>query len=81
MRLLIAALLLLPTVSFAQGTSFDDGPWIAIPAGMTYPEYSSPEEEIRDMADLDGDPSVTTPEELRMIATLTQILGVAPIQN
>ncbi len=33
------------------------------------------------MADLDGDPSVTTPEELRMIATLTQILGVAPIQN
>jgi len=48
---------------------------------MTYPEYTSPEEEIRNMADLDGNPSVTTPEELRMIATLTQILGVAPIQN
>ena len=79
MRLLIAALLLLPTVSFAQGTSFDDGPWIAIPAGMTYPEYTSPEEEIRAMADLDGDPSVTIPEEFRMIATLTQILGMAPI--
>ena len=79
MRLLIAALLLLPTVSFAQGTSFDDGPWIAIPAGMTYPEYTSPEEEIRAMADLGGDPSVTTPEEFRMIATLTQILGMAPI--
>ena len=31
------------------------------------------------MADLDGDPSVTIPEEFRMIATLTQILGMAPI--
>jgi hypothetical protein len=80
MRLLIAALLFLPTVSVAQNITFDDGPWITIPAGMAYPEYTSPEEEIRAMADLDGDPSVTTLEELRMIATLTQILGVLPVE-
>lgn len=81
MRLLIAALALLPTFSSADALFADDGPWIAIPAGMTYPQYTSPEEEIRAMADLDGDPSVTTAEEMQMIATLTQILGLSPVSH
>ena len=81
MRLLIAALALVPSLSFAEGITFEDGPWIAVPAGMIYPEYTSPEAEIRAMADLDGDPGVTTAEEMQMIATLSQILGVSPIVN
>lgn len=81
MRHLIIALALLPSLSIAEGIVFEDGPWVAIPAGILYPDFISPEEEILAMADLDGDPSVTTAEELRMIATLRQILGVSPIAN
>ncbi len=72
------ALLALPTFGSADALQFDDGPWIAIPAGYLAPAMMSPEEEIRAMADLDGDASVTTVNELKMIVLLTQMLGTPP---
>jgi len=83
MRLLFPTLIIsiLPTVSIAQGISFEDGPWIAIPAGMTFDAQLPPVDEIRAMANLDNDPSVTTPQEQEMIALLSQILGLAPLSH
>jgi hypothetical protein len=79
MRILAAlALILLPSFGTAQNITFDDGPWIAIPAGMTFPAQKSPAEEIHAMANLDGNPSVVTDEEREMIALLSQIFGTAP---
>lgn len=79
--LMIAALALMPTLVAAQGIVLDDGPWIAVPTGMTFEAQKSPAEEIKAMANLDGDPSVTTSEELEMIVLLTQILGAEPISR
>ena len=79
--LITLALTILPTFGSVGNVTFDDGPWIAIPAGMSFDAQKSPAEEIRSMADLDGDPTITTAEEIKMIALLTQILGAEPLSQ
>jgi hypothetical protein len=80
MRILITlAVLASPAVGAAETIEFDDGPWIAIPAGYDVTPMFSPAEEIKAMANLDGDPTVTTKAEIKMITLLSQILGTAPV--
>ena len=50
----------------------EDGPWIAIPADFNPGPLTAAD--ILAMADLDGDLTVITEEEARMIAVLTQVL-------
>ncbi|WP_458790634.1 hypothetical protein [Yoonia sp. MH D7] len=80
-KLMTLALIALPTLGMTDTTSFGDGPWIAIPADFEVRAMMSPQDEIRAMADLDGDPLVTTADEIEMIAMLTQMLGTAPTDH
>lgn len=80
MRFLITlALLASPAFAAAETIEFEDGPWIAIPAGYDVTPMLSPADEIKAIADLDGDPTVTTKAEIEMITLLSQILGTAPV--
>ncbi len=74
-RLILLFASLMPMMAHAEGITFEDGPWIAIPAGLIYEPQRTPMEEIRALADLDGDPTVTTSQEHEMIALLVQLLG------
>ncbi len=79
MRTLIAlTIAALPSIGLADSIAFEDGPWIPVPAGMSFQTQMTPMEEIRALADLDGDPTVTTAREIEMIALLTQMLGAQP---
>ena len=76
------ALCLVPLVAGAQTTpqaAMDDGPWIDLPAGYTVDTSPPTAADIHAMADLDGDPSVLTEDEARMIAVLSQILLGSPL--
>lgn len=55
-----------------------DGPWIAIPAGAPIDLGPLSQQAIAVLADLDGNPHVTTAKEAAMIIVLMQVLGVAP---
>lgn len=81
MRILASLIMMtLPFAAIAETTLLDDdGPWIAVPVGMTFDAQMSPADEIKAMADLDGNPDITTAKELEMIALLTQLLGAEPI--
>ena len=61
----------------AGGEFMADGPWGPIPEGGV-PDLPTTPEDLRRMADLDGDPSVTTADEARMIALLSQVLLGTP---
>jgi hypothetical protein len=56
-----------------------DGPWIDLPEGTVITDAAPQYEDILAMADLDGDPSITTPQEARMIALLSDVLMGQPI--
>ena len=58
-----------------------DGPYIDLPEGVIINAAAPSLADIRVMADLDGDPSVTTREEERMIALLSAVLLSAPIAH
>ena len=53
-----------------------DGPWIAIPAGTPVQIGPLSDAALDALADLDGDPAVTTAEERAMRALLRQVLGL-----
>ncbi|WP_133065006.1 hypothetical protein [Flavimaricola marinus] len=55
-----------------------DGPWIAIPAATDVNIGPLSDDAIAALADLDGDPSITTDQEAAMIALLMQVLGSNP---
>ena len=55
-----------------------DGPWIAIPAGAPVDIAPLSDAAIAALADLDGDPAITTAQEHAMIAVLRQVLGLPP---
>jgi hypothetical protein len=56
-----------------------DGPWIDLPEGVVINAAAPTLADIRLMADLDGDPSITTPKEAQMIAILSDVLLGQPI--
>ena len=58
----------------------EGGPWIDLPEGAVLNTAPPSIADIHAMADLDGDPSVTTEEEARMIEVLMQVLGTDPAQ-
>ncbi|RYH03187.1 hypothetical protein EU805_05510 [Salipiger sp. IMCC34102] len=56
-----------------------DGPYVSVE--QVSAEMAEPMTYARvvEMSDMDGDPTVTTDEEERMIALLSQVLTVAPV--
>ena len=58
-----------------------DGPYIE--ASAVSPDMLEPMTPARvaQMSDLDGDPTVTTAEEKEMIALLSQVLTITPLEN
>ena len=80
-RLILLFAALMPIVAHAEGITFEDAPCIAIPAGLIYEPQRTPMEEIRALADLDGDPTQTTSQEHEMIALLVQLLGAQPAEQ
>ena len=75
---------MLSTAAAAQTAPIDltqDGPWIDLPPGVVIDTGPPSLDQIVAMADLDGDPSVQTPEEAAMILLLMQVLGTQPVTD
>ena len=66
----------------ARFSDYPDEPWSVLPADADLEALMAPltYDDILMMADLDGDPSIITDEEARMIALLEQVLLTGPVQ-
>ena len=79
MRFLIPYLITLPCLLSAEPLDGTNSPWITTGDDMVWDAVGYEMTDIIAMADLDGDPSVITPDEQAMIDLLSQVLGAAPI--
>ncbi|MFQ6548177.1 hypothetical protein AADZ90_009475 [Aestuariibius sp. 2305UL40-4] len=66
----------------ARFSDYPDEPWSVLPAEADLEALMAPltYDDILMMADLDGNPSIITDEEARMIALLQQVLLAGPVQ-
>ncbi len=84
MKLLLISTMItmISTAGFAETLGHalqKDGPWIDLPEGVIINASAPTYDDILMMADLDGDPAITTAEEAQMIALLSQVLLGSPV--
>ncbi|MEJ6398808.1 hypothetical protein [Yoonia sp. 208BN28-4] len=84
MKSLITAMMILPLATAATSETLaqalqQDGPWIDLPEGVVIQTSAPTYADIVALADLDGDPSVMTADEERMIALLAQVMLGTPV--
>mgnify|MGYP000156212366 CR=1 FL=1 len=79
---LLAILMTTPIAAAPLGIILQsDGPWIDLPQGVNINTAAPSLTDIVQMADLDGDPMVTTQKEAQMIALLSSVLLGHPVSR